>query len=93
MPKLSGVLDGIPKLPAFPGDLNDTKNWGFTVYRTYYSPSSDENWDKLLTAAKMEAMSGAIMKMLLCGRKIRRIWMSRSGTARFRQDERMLNSD
>lgn len=56
MSKLSSVLDGIPKLPTLPGDLNDTKNWGFTVYRTYYGPSSDENWDKLLTTAKREAI-------------------------------------
>ncbi|KAM6525191.1 Hypothetical protein NCS54_00812900 [Fusarium falciforme] len=60
MPKLSSVLDGIPKLSALPGDLNDTKNWGFTVYRTYYGPSNDENWDKLLTTAKREAMEEAM---------------------------------
>ncbi|KAJ4244846.1 hypothetical protein NW757_010227 [Fusarium falciforme] len=60
MPKLSSVLDGIPKLSILPGDLNDTKNWGFAVYRTYYGPSSDENWDKLLTTAKREAMEEVI---------------------------------
>ncbi|RSM10000.1 hypothetical protein CDV31_007406 [Fusarium ambrosium] len=56
MPKLSNVLDGIPKLPTLPGEVNSAKNWGFTIYRTYYGPSSDENWDKLLATAKKEAM-------------------------------------
>ncbi|SPJ71140.1 uncharacterized protein FTOL_00868 [Fusarium torulosum] len=29
--------------------------WGFTVYRTYYGPGSDENWNTLLSKAKEEA--------------------------------------
>ncbi|KIL85982.1 hypothetical protein FAVG1_10951 [Fusarium avenaceum] len=29
--------------------------WGFTVYRTYYGPGSDENWDTLCNKAKEEA--------------------------------------
>ncbi|KAH7131157.1 hypothetical protein EDB81DRAFT_845728 [Dactylonectria macrodidyma] len=27
-------------------------NWGFTIYRTYYSPESDKHWDMLLDALK-----------------------------------------
>ncbi|KAH6988454.1 hypothetical protein EDB80DRAFT_865436 [Ilyonectria destructans] len=29
-------------------------NWGFTIYRTYYSPESDEHWDMLLDALKRQ---------------------------------------
>lgn len=56
MPKLSSVLDGISDLPTLPGDPENAQNWGFTVYRTYYGPSSDEHWEKLLATAKREAM-------------------------------------
>lgn len=29
--------------------------WGFTVYRTYYGPGSDQNWNTLRNKAKEEA--------------------------------------
>ncbi|KAH7134335.1 hypothetical protein EDB81DRAFT_95905 [Dactylonectria macrodidyma] len=29
-------------------------NWGFTIYRTYYSPESDKHWDMLLDALKRQ---------------------------------------
>ncbi|KAJ4307797.1 hypothetical protein N0V84_012491 [Fusarium piperis] len=29
-------------------------NWGFTIYRTYYSPESDKHWDILLDALKRQ---------------------------------------
>ncbi|KAH7175236.1 hypothetical protein EDB81DRAFT_835753 [Dactylonectria macrodidyma] len=29
-------------------------NWGFTIYRTYYSPESDEHWEMLLNALKRQ---------------------------------------
>ncbi|KAH7115425.1 hypothetical protein B0J13DRAFT_459618 [Dactylonectria estremocensis] len=28
--------------------------WGFTIYRTYYNPESDEHWDMLLDALKRQ---------------------------------------
>ncbi|KAG8677552.1 hypothetical protein FPOAC1_003575 [Fusarium poae] len=31
-----------------------TARWGFTIYRTYYGPGSDENWKTLLAKAKEE---------------------------------------
>ncbi|KAF4998535.1 hypothetical protein FDECE_11753 [Fusarium decemcellulare] len=29
-------------------------NWGFSIYRTYYSPDSDEHWDVLLDALRRQ---------------------------------------
>lgn len=29
-------------------------NWGFTIYRTYYGPDSDKNWEILLDALKRQ---------------------------------------
>ncbi|KAH7129657.1 hypothetical protein B0J13DRAFT_564436 [Dactylonectria estremocensis] len=29
-------------------------NWGFTIYRTYYGPESNEHWDMLLDALKRQ---------------------------------------
>ncbi|KAM5348615.1 hypothetical protein ACJ41O_008439 [Fusarium nematophilum] len=31
-------------------------NWGFTIYRTYYSPESDEHWEMLLDSLKRQTM-------------------------------------
>ncbi|RFN43173.1 hypothetical protein FIE12Z_12575 [Fusarium flagelliforme] len=46
------------KTPAFnktlPENLKYYKYWGFTIYRTYYGPSSDEHWETLLGAIKQQ---------------------------------------
>jgi DNA-binding transcriptional MerR regulator len=46
------------KTPAFrktlPENLKYYKYWGFTIYRTYYGPSSDEHWETLLCAIKQQ---------------------------------------
>ncbi|KAF5237097.1 hypothetical protein FAUST_6237 [Fusarium austroamericanum] len=34
--------------------------WGFTIYRTYYGPGSDENWDTLLKKAKEETFEALL---------------------------------
>ncbi|KAF7553489.1 hypothetical protein G7Z17_g3625 [Cylindrodendrum hubeiense] len=31
-------------------------NWGFTIYRTYYAPESDQYWDMLLGALRRQTM-------------------------------------
>ncbi|KAM0424889.1 hypothetical protein ACHAPT_009945 [Fusarium lateritium] len=38
-------------------------NWGFTIYRTYYGPSSDDNWNKLLATIKREVEE----ELMTCG--------------------------
>lgn len=62
MPKLTLMLERLGKVPCWPPDQpTPTHHWGFTIYRTYYGPSSGDNWDKLLTTTKREAME-ALMK-------------------------------
>ncbi|RSL72049.1 hypothetical protein CEP53_001291 [Fusarium sp. AF-6] len=57
MPSLKLMLEKVSRVPHWPPDQsNPTRHWGFTIYRTYYGPSSDDNWDKLLETAKKEAM-------------------------------------
>ncbi|KAF4466399.1 hypothetical protein FALBO_6747 [Fusarium albosuccineum] len=67
MPELQRILDALYDYPV--GEqLSDNRdqyltNWGFTIYRTYYGPSSDENWNTLLATAKKEADE----ELLTCG--------------------------
>ncbi|KAH7124870.1 hypothetical protein B0J13DRAFT_598937 [Dactylonectria estremocensis] len=37
-----------------PENFKHYGNWGFTIYRTYYSPESDEHWHMLLDALKRQ---------------------------------------
>ncbi|WAO88980.1 Hypothetical protein NCS54_00635200 [Fusarium falciforme] len=37
-----------------PENFKHYGNWGFTIYRTYYSPESDKHWDILLDALKRQ---------------------------------------
>ncbi|KAM0437906.1 hypothetical protein ACHAPT_002271 [Fusarium lateritium] len=62
MPDLVSLLDGLSSYPSVPvdypipvEDVGPITNWGFTIYRTYYGPSSDGNWNKLLATAKRQA--------------------------------------
>ncbi|RSL65534.1 hypothetical protein CEP51_012980 [Fusarium floridanum] len=57
MPDLALMLERLSEVPCWPPDQpTSISHWGFTIYRTYYGPSSDDNWDKLLMTAKREAM-------------------------------------
>ncbi|KAJ4142852.1 hypothetical protein NW754_010291 [Fusarium falciforme] len=61
MPDLRSVLEGLEQYPPdtdsiYPlEEIQPPANWGFTIYRTYYGPSSDDNWNKLLAATKRHA--------------------------------------
>lgn len=37
-----------------PENFKYYRNWGFTIYRTYYNPESDKHWDMLLDALKRQ---------------------------------------
>ncbi|KAH7251364.1 hypothetical protein BKA59DRAFT_491872 [Fusarium tricinctum] len=55
MPDLQRILDTCWRYP-FPLEFNPSLvGWGFTVYRTYYGPDSNENWNTLRNKAKEEA--------------------------------------
>ena len=52
-PRITKFVDSLRKLPEGESieqsKLDDyLQPWGFTIYRTYYGPGSDEQWDKLL---------------------------------------------
>ncbi|USP76864.1 uncharacterized protein yc1106_04138 [Curvularia clavata] len=36
------------------------RNWGFTIYRTGYGPSSDQQWQQLLQTIQLGARKGAL---------------------------------
>ena len=36
------------------------RNWGFTIYRTGYGPSSDQQWQRLLQKIQTDAREGAL---------------------------------
>ncbi|KAI4625859.1 hypothetical protein J4E80_002992 [Alternaria sp. BMP 0032] len=36
------------------------RNWGFTIYRTGYGPSSDQQWQRLLQKIQTDARKGAL---------------------------------
>ncbi|KAM6505195.1 hypothetical protein FSOLCH5_015114 [Fusarium solani] len=61
MPDLQSVLEGLEQYPPDTDsiepleEIQQPANWGFTIYRTYYGPSSDDNWNKLLAATKRHA--------------------------------------
>lgn len=61
MPDLQRVLEGLEQFPSdtdspYPlEEIQPPANWGFTIYRTYYGPSSDDNWNKMLVATKKHA--------------------------------------
>ncbi|KAI8671984.1 hypothetical protein NCS56_00660600 [Fusarium sp. Ph1] len=61
MPDLQSVLERLEQyLPDTDSiepleEIQQPANWGFTIYRTYYGPSSDDNWNKLLAATKRHA--------------------------------------
>ncbi|UZP40179.1 hypothetical protein NXS19_007995 [Fusarium pseudograminearum] len=59
--RISDMIDFVwksPKPPAgtkkrfldrtLPENFKYFRNWGFTIYRTYYGPESDEHWNTLL---------------------------------------------
>ncbi|RBR26169.1 uncharacterized protein FIESC28_01060 [Fusarium coffeatum] len=67
MTDLSWMIDCVwrpPKRPlgsktppldkTLPENLKYYKFWGFTIYRTYYGPSSDEHWETLLGAIRQQ---------------------------------------
>ncbi|KAI4940062.1 uncharacterized protein J4E92_001350 [Alternaria infectoria] len=52
-PRITKFVDSLRKVPEGESieqlKLNDyLQPWGFTIYRTYYGPGSNEQWDKLL---------------------------------------------
>ena len=52
-PTITKFVDSLRKLPEGQSiELSKLDNylqpWGFTIYRTYYGPGSNEQWDKLL---------------------------------------------
>ncbi|KAJ4307795.1 hypothetical protein N0V84_012489 [Fusarium piperis] len=61
MPDLQRALEGLEQYPSdtesiYPlAELQPPANWGFTIYRTYYGPSSDDNWKELLATTKRQA--------------------------------------
>ncbi|KAM0492507.1 hypothetical protein ACHAP8_009862 [Fusarium lateritium] len=38
------------------GTKREARNWGFTIYRTYYSEESDEAWQMLLYSLRLQTM-------------------------------------
>jgi hypothetical protein len=54
METITGFLDHLYKLPkgrtVWPEEDQEQflVHWGYTIYRTYYGPGSDEQWLKLL---------------------------------------------
>ncbi|GKU21989.1 unnamed protein product [Fusarium langsethiae] len=44
------ALDGL-----LPENFKYFRNWGFTIYRTYYGPESDEPWNTLLQALTQQS--------------------------------------
>uniref|UniRef100_A0A0C4DI59 Uncharacterized protein n=1 Tax=Fusarium oxysporum (strain Fo5176) TaxID=660025 RepID=A0A0C4DI59_FUSOF len=63
MPSISEMIDflwrpprkepGVKRRPLDqrdPANAQYYRNWGFTVYRTYYGPDSDKHWETLIDA-------------------------------------------
>jgi hypothetical protein len=56
--KIRRLLESLRKLPhdeiiseaEFNNPLSFLQPWGFTIYRTYYGPGSDRQWDELIQA-------------------------------------------
>jgi hypothetical protein len=54
--KIKNLLQDLRKVPEgeiiseaeFNDSLSFLQPWGFTIYRTYYGPGSDRQWDELI---------------------------------------------
>ncbi|EUC28492.1 hypothetical protein COCCADRAFT_40990 [Bipolaris zeicola 26-R-13] len=54
--RIEGLLENLRKVPdgeiiseaEFKHPLSFLQPWGFTIYRTYYEPGSDQRWDELI---------------------------------------------
>ena len=57
-PRGPPIVKRRPLDKMLPENFKYFRNWGFSIYRTYYGPESDEHWNTLVTILRHQTSLG-----------------------------------